>query len=119
MDVMVELRVEAISGDEHLSGPIAELVEEVRDRGLDHHVGPSGTTIVGDRGEVFDMLERCHEILARGNDRVRSSVQIEQRPSFPADALETRISKVTQRLQTGYPDDAEDEAAEAFRTVEA
>lgn len=118
MDVMVELRVEAISGEEHLSGPIAELVEEIRDRGLDYHLGPSGTTIVGERGEVFNMLERCHDILARGHERVRSTVQIEQRPSFPEDALENRISKVDQKVHTDYPDDAEDEAAEAFRTVE-
>lgn len=118
MQVMVELRVEAISGEDHLSGPIAELVEEIRDRGLDYHVGPSGTTIVGDRGEVFDMLERCHDILARGHDRVRSTLQIEQRPAFPEDSLETQVNKVTQKVHTDYPETADDEAAEAFRTVE-
>lgn len=118
MQAMVELRVEAISGEDHLSTAIAELVEEIRDEGLDYTVGPSGTTIVGDRGEVFEMLERCHDILARGHDRIRSTVQIEQRPAFPEDPLEAQVEKVTQKLHTELPEGAEDEAAKAFRTVE-
>lgn len=99
MRVMVFFSVHPIGRGESMADDVAEAVRVIRDSGLEHEVGPSGTTILGEFGEVMDVIERCHERLSEGGTRVNSELMIDAKPGLGSGELESRVQRVEERVE--------------------
>ncbi len=99
MQIMVLFSIHPIGAGEHVGDDVAKAVEIIQRSGLEHHLGPSGTTLVGDWEEVMDVVRRCHAALADGNARVSSILKIDHKVAgFEPGAIEGKVERVRSRL---------------------
>jgi len=62
--VTLEVSVVPIGGSEHLSGAIASFLKVIQEEGIPFVLGPMGTTLEGEWGELFSAIEKgCKELL--------------------------------------------------------
>ena len=55
-------------------------VREIDKSGLKHEVGPSGTTVEGDLGQVLDAIKNAHEaVFGKGVNRVVTEIRIDEK----------------------------------------
>lgn len=99
MRVMVFFSVHPIKQRGSMADDIAQAVEIIRESGLEHEVGPSGTTILGEFSEVMDVIERCHERLGEDGTRVNSELMIDAKPGLDSGELQARVQRVEERLE--------------------
>lgn len=95
--VMVLFSIHPVGQGEHVGKWIARAVQVIRDSGLEHEVGPSGTTLQGEWDEVFACLKRCHEVVGRDAARVSSLIKVDQW-DHPRGAIRGKVAKVEARL---------------------
>ena len=62
-----------------LSAQIAKVAKLVDASGLDYRVGPMGTVVEGSWDAVMALAKRCHQTLMRSNDRVMTTIRIDDR----------------------------------------
>ena len=97
MQVMVLFSIHPVGKDVHVGAWVARAVEVIRASGLEHEVGPSGTTLLGEWDEVFACIKACHEALARDCERVSSLVKVDQW-AFGPGAIRGKVRRVEARL---------------------
>lgn len=55
-------------------------VEAIENSGLDYEVGPIGTALEGELGEVLDAIKSAHvAVLDKGADRVVTEIRIDEK----------------------------------------
>lgn len=55
-------------------------LQEIRNAGLKHEVGPVGTTVEGEIDQVLDAIKNAHQaVLNRGADRVVTEIRIDEK----------------------------------------
>ena len=102
MDVMVFFSIHPIGNGEHVTEPVAKAVKIIRDSGLKHELGPSGTTILGEWDEVMACIKKCHEALGADAPRLSSLIKIDFKPSgLPPDAIRAKVQRVEEALTNG------------------
>jgi uncharacterized protein YqgV (UPF0045/DUF77 family) len=99
MRVMVYFSLQPIDPDRSLSDEIAQAVQILRDHGLKTEIGPTGTTIFGQLGTIFQAIEQVHEELARDGQRVNSELVVDAKPGMDLDDMRGRVERVKQRLE--------------------
>ena len=97
MQVMVLFSIHPVGKGAHVGKWVARAVQVIRDSGLEHEVGPSGTTVLGAWDDVFACLKRCHEVVGRDAARVSSLVKVDQW-AFQPGAIRAKVAKVERRL---------------------
>lgn len=102
MQVMVLFSIHPIGKGVHVGKWVARAVQVIHDSGLEHEVGPSGTTILGEWDQVFACIKKCHEAVARDCDRVSSLVKIDLW-NFRPGAIRGKVRSVERRLARGKP----------------
>jgi len=61
----------------HISKDIGEVAEMLANMGIEHQIGPVGTSIKGDCKELFTALEKCHNAIAGKHKRVVTTIVID------------------------------------------
>jgi len=80
-------------GQVHFSKVLAEIIQEVRNSGLEYQLGPMGTSLKGHEERVFSMIQRCLDIANKHSERVIMSISIDN--DLVNDAhLSDRVNKV-------------------------
>ncbi len=102
MQVMVFFSVHPIGAGASVGEDVARAVEVIRQSGLEHELGPSGTTLVGEWDEVFEVLKQCHQVVSGGQLRVASVIKVDHKPAgFEAGAIGAKVDRVHRRLGEG------------------
>lgn len=96
MQVMVLFSIHPIGKGVHVGKWVARAVRVIRASGLEHEVGPSTTTMLGEWDEVFACIKRCHEALAKDCERVSSLVKVDQW-RFEPGAVRAKVESVERR----------------------
>lgn len=97
MQVMVFFSIHPIGQGEHVGDAVAKAVEVIRASGLEHELGPSGTTLLGEWDAVFACLKRCHEAVGGDGARVSSLMKVDQW-TFQQGAIRDKVARVERRL---------------------
>lgn len=97
MRVMVLFSIHPVGKGEHVGKWVARAVRVIRASGLEHEVGPSGTTILGEWDEVFACIKACHEAVGRDAARVSSLVKVDQW-DHPPGAIQAKVERVKARM---------------------
>ena len=66
-----------LSGEEHLSPFVAQMIKRIRASGLEYQLTAMGTLVEGDPGEVFDLIRDCHILIRGQSDRVGTRIWID------------------------------------------
>lgn len=97
MRLMVLFSIHPIGKGEHVGKWVARAVAVIRDSGLEHELGPSGTTILGEWDEVFACIKRCHEVVGKDAARVSSLIKVDQW-DHTSGAIRAKVRRVEARL---------------------
>ncbi len=68
---------------EHMSKDVAKVVRVLEATGLEYRLGPVGTSVEGDLGQVLTAIQRCHEAVAKDHDRVITTITLDDRKNRP------------------------------------
>ena len=82
---------------EHQSQDIATVVQILESAGLDYRLGPTSTAVEGEWDDVMAAIKSCHAAVAANNDRVISTITIDDRKEQPH-SLSEMISSVEQSI---------------------
>lgn len=99
MRVMVFFSIHPIGEGASVGEDVAEAIEVIRASGLEHELGPSGTTILGEFDEVMDVVRRCHEALGEGGKRVNSVLKIDWKPGLEPGDIQAKVDRVQHELE--------------------
>lgn len=97
MQVMVFFSVHPIGEGPHVGDAVRQAVEIIMKSELEHEVGPSGTTILGEWDAVFDVVKRCHQALSEGEVRVSSVLKVDQKPGLRAGDVRRKVDRVVSK----------------------
>jgi len=77
----------------HLTGAVAEALEEVKKCQVHYQLGPMGTSLEGNPDQVFLALRKCYEKLAHSNSRIFMTITLDSRKTNSA-ALAEMVKSV-------------------------
>lgn len=100
MQVMVFFSIHPIGEGAHVGDAVAQAVRIIRSSGLEHELGPSGTTILGPWDDVFACLKACHEAVGAEGARVSSLIKVDQWDFAPG-AIAAKVARVEARVARG------------------
>ncbi len=80
---------------EHISEDINKITAYLDKVGLDHEVGPIGTSIQGDWDTIMPVIQKCHQMIVRNHARVLTTITIDDH-KYKEHSLETAMSTVAE-----------------------
>jgi uncharacterized protein (TIGR00106 family) len=75
--MLAELSIVPLGVGEHLSGPLAEVLDIVDRSGVRYKLTPSGTCLEGNWDEVMAVVKECHSQVRRHSRHVMTTIRIE------------------------------------------
>lgn len=75
--MLAELSIVPLGVGEHLSGPLAEVLDIVDRSGIRYKLTPSGTCLEGSWDEVMGVVKECHAQVRRHSRHVMTTIRIE------------------------------------------
>lgn len=88
------------TGSTSLSDVVAFVECEIRASGLESRLNPMSTTIEGDLGDIFALVERIHERLAgEGYGRISTSIKIDDRRDREGPRMDAKMKSVEDKLK--------------------
>lgn len=99
MRVMAFFSIHPVGQGDSLTAPVANAVKVIKKSGLEHDVGASGTTILGEWDEVMDVVHRCHDVVGQDGGRVNSVLKIDWQPGLEEGAIEDRVARVMDEVE--------------------
>lgn len=100
MSAVVQMSIFPLDKGPSLSGYVKDAVAEIEHSGLPHAVGPMGTVIEGEWGEIAALVGRCLETMGRSSERVYLTLAVDWRRG-PHGRLEGKIVSLEGKLGHG------------------
>jgi uncharacterized protein (TIGR00106 family) len=75
--MLAELSIVPLGVGEHLSGPLAEVLDIVDRSGVRYKLAPSGTCLEGSWDEVMGVVKQCHARMRQKSRHVMTTIRIE------------------------------------------
>ena len=97
MSLLINFSIFPVDKGESVSPYIARAVKIIRASALPHKLGPMGTSIEGEWGEVMAVVSRCFEELKKDCNRVYMTINGDYRKG-PAGRMENKVKAVEGRL---------------------
>jgi len=95
--MLVEFTIVPLGSGSSLSSSVAEVLNVVDASGLPYKVTPMGTVVEGTWDEVFRLIKRCHRITRRQEERVLTTIRIDDRKGA-ADRIDAKVRSVEKKL---------------------
>jgi uncharacterized protein (TIGR00106 family) len=95
--MVVEFSIVPIGEGSSMSGQVAEVLRVVEESGLPYKLNPMGTVIEGGWDETMDVVKKCHETLMRHDERVSTTIKIDDRKGRTG-MLESKIRSVEEKI---------------------
>lgn len=97
MSALVEFSMSPLGKGESVSGYVAHSLEIIEASGLPYRLNPMGTVIEGEWPEVFGVVQKCYERMARDCDRLTCSIHVDWRRDL-SDRLDSKIASVEKKV---------------------
>ncbi len=94
-----------LGAEEHLSGPVAEMLKIVDASGLPYELHAMGTIVEGEWSEVMQVIERCYRYMIERYPRVSVTIKIDDargrsgRLRGKVESVERLVGKPLKRLE--------------------
>ena len=79
MSTLIDFSIFPVDKGESVSPYVARVVKIIRDSGLQYKIGPMGTTIEGEWGDLISIINRCFKELKKDCRRIFMSIKVDYR----------------------------------------
>ena len=95
--MLAEFTIFPIGKDVSLSKYVARSLKLIDESGLPYRTNPMGTVVEGSWDEVMELIKKCHMAILEDNERVSSSIKIDDRKGI-TNALDRKIKSVEKKV---------------------
>jgi len=96
-NMLAEFSILPLGVGEHLSGPLADMLDIVDRSGIRYKFMPSGTCLEGSWTEIMEVVRRCHDGMRKKSPHVFTTIRIEDEEGAE-DKLLRNIASVEKKL---------------------
>jgi uncharacterized protein (TIGR00106 family) len=76
---------------------VAEALKVIRESGLDYELHALGTLVEGPPEKIWEVIRKCHEVVAAHSDRVMMNIKIDDRKDRQS-AIKAKVKSVMDKL---------------------
>ncbi len=95
--MLIEFSIVPIGSGSSIGDRLAEVLKIVDESGLPYKVNPMGTVVEGEWDELFRLVKKCHEALMKREERVLTTITVDDRKG-KGNRLEEKVKSVEKRL---------------------
>jgi len=95
--MLIEFSIVPIGSGSSIGDKLAEVLKIVDESGLPYKINPMGTVVEGEWDELFSLVKKCHETLVKKEERVLTTITVDDRKGKP-NRLEEKVKSVEKRL---------------------
>jgi uncharacterized protein (TIGR00106 family) len=97
--MLVEFSIVPIGVGSSIGNKLAEVLKIVDASRLPYKVNPMGTVIEGEWDDVMKLVKKCHTTIIKTEERVVTSITIDDRPGKP-NRIDEKVKSIERRLGT-------------------
>ena len=98
--MLAEFSVTPIGENVHVSKEVSKAIKIVKDSGLDYQVTAMATIIEGNREVVMKVIERAHQAVLEGNERVSTRIMLDEFRHESTGRIRSKVMQVEKELGT-------------------
>jgi uncharacterized protein (TIGR00106 family) len=95
--MLVQFNILPVGVGSSIGDKVAEVLKIVDASGLPYKVTPMGTVIEGEWDEVMKLIKACHTTIIKTEERVITSMTIDDRPGRQ-NRIEEKVKSIERRL---------------------
>jgi uncharacterized protein (TIGR00106 family) len=95
--VLLEFSIFPIDKGVSLSPYVSRCLDIVDRSGVPYKINPMGTVLEGDWDQVFGVVKKCYEDLAKDCDRIEVAIKVDARKG-PKGALDDKVKSIESTL---------------------
>jgi uncharacterized protein (TIGR00106 family) len=95
--MLVEFSIIPIGGGSSIGDRLAEVLKAVDASGLPYKVNPMGTVIEGEWEEILNLVKKCHKTVMKSEDRVLTTISIDDRKGRP-NRIDEKVRSIERRI---------------------
>lgn len=95
--MLIEFSIVPIGAGSSIGDRLAEVLKIVDESGLPYKVNPMGTVVEGEWDHLFRLVKKCHKAVMKNEERVITSVSIDDRKGKP-NRIEGKVKSIEKRL---------------------
>ncbi|MBZ0157432.1 MAG: MTH1187 family thiamine-binding protein [Alphaproteobacteria bacterium] len=95
--MLVEFSIVPVGSGSSIGDSLAEVLKIVDESGIPYKINPMGTVMEGEWDELFTLIRKCHESTMRHEERVITTISIDDRKGKP-NRLEEKVMSVERRI---------------------
>jgi uncharacterized protein (TIGR00106 family) len=95
--VLLEFSIFPIDKGESLSPYVSRCLNIVDKSGVPYKINPMGTVLEGDWDQVFGVVKKCYEELAKDSDRIEVAIKVDARKSAKG-AMDGKVESIERVL---------------------
>ena len=94
---MIKFSIIPIGSGSSIGDQLAKVLKIVDASGLSYKVNPMGTVIEGSWNDVMKLIKKCHDAVMRTEDRVYTTISIDDRKGMPG-RIEGKVKSLEKRI---------------------
>jgi uncharacterized protein (TIGR00106 family) len=95
--MLVEFSVIPIGSSSSVGDQIAEVLRIVDASGLPYKINPMGTVVEGEWDEIMKLIKKCHKKVMTDEDRVITTISIDDRKGKP-NRIDEKVKSIERRI---------------------
>ncbi len=95
--MLVEFSIIPIGSGSSIGDQIAEVLRIVDASGLPYKINPMGTVVEGEWDEIVKLIKKCHKKVMTSEDRVVTTISIDDRKGKP-NRIEEKVKSIERRI---------------------
>lgn len=95
--MLVEFSIIPIGSSSSIGDQIAEVLRIVDASGLPYKINPMGTVVEGEWDEIVKLIKKCHKEVMTSEDRVVTTISIDDRKGKP-NRIEEKVKSIERRI---------------------
>ena len=95
--MLVEFSVVPIGAGSSIGDHVSRVLKIVDASGLPYKINPMGTVVEGKWDDIMGLIKKCHRNVLRGEERVYTTISIDDRKGRP-DRIEEKVKSVEKRV---------------------
>jgi len=95
--MLIEFSIIPIGAGSSIGDQLAKVLKIVDASGLPYKINPMGTVIEGSWNEIIKLIKKCHDTVMKSEDRVYTTISIDDRKGKP-NRIEEKVKSIEKRI---------------------
>ncbi|MBI1818872.1 MAG: MTH1187 family thiamine-binding protein [Nitrospirae bacterium] len=95
--VLLEFSMSPLDKGESVGEYVSRSLKIIDESGLDYRLNPMGTVIEGEWDDVFDIVKKCYQEMAKDCTRISTIIKVDYRKGKKG-RLKSKIDSIEQKL---------------------